>query len=92
MTQAVVDMLIARFVDTDALVIRPVMNGRQIHPVLVAAELFPDVLEQEGDLGGREVVRRHADKLELISLDDARIGMDIDTPEDYEAATRPESL
>ena len=49
--------------------------------MLMAAELFPEVLEQEGDLGGREVVQRHADKMELIPLDDARIGVDIDTPE-----------
>jgi molybdenum cofactor cytidylyltransferase len=58
--------------------------------VLMAAGLFPEILEQEGDRGGREVIRRHRDKVELVPLEDPRQAMDIDTPEDYEAATRPE--
>ncbi len=90
-TPALVDMLICRFAETGAPVVRPVINGRETHPVLMAAELFPEILEQEGDLGGREVVRRHRNKLELVLLDDSRLAMDIDTPDDYEAATRPES-
>jgi molybdenum cofactor cytidylyltransferase len=90
-TPALVDMLICRFAETRAPVVRPVINGRETHPVLMAAEVFPEVLEQGGDLGGREVVRRHRNKLEVITLDDPWLGRDIDTLDDYEAAIRPES-
>jgi molybdenum cofactor cytidylyltransferase len=90
-TPAAVDMLIARFAATGALVVRPVINGREAHPVLMAAGLFLEILEQEGDRGGREVIRGHRNELELVPLDDSRMAMDIDTPDDYEAATRPES-
>lgn len=90
-TPAVVDALIARFADTGASVVRPVIYGREAHPMLMAAGLFPEILEQEGDVGGRDVVRRHRNELELVPLDDSRLAVDIDTPDDYEAATRPES-
>jgi len=81
-----IDLLIERYSATGALVVRPEVEGRQTHPVLLDAALFPELLLEEGDVGGRTVVARHLDEACLVSLADARLVMDIDTPEEYEAA------
>lgn len=90
-TRAVVDSVIARFADTGAPVVRPVVNGRQAHPVLISAELFPQIRRVQGDLGAREVVRKYADCLELVAIDEPRVALDIDTREDYMGAERADA-
>jgi len=81
-----VDLLIETYSATGAPIVRPEVEGRQTHPVLLDAALFPELLLEEGDVGGRAVVARHLDEACLVSLADARLVMDIDTPEEYEAA------
>ena len=81
----VIDLLIERHAATGAPIVRPEVEGRPTHPVLLDAALFPELLLEEGDVGGRAVVARHRDKVCLVTLDDARLLADIDTPEQYEA-------
>ena len=52
----------------------------------MSAELFPEILGQHGDVGGREIIARHPGEICLVAVDDPRVGMDIDSVEDYEAA------
>jgi molybdenum cofactor cytidylyltransferase len=85
-TSALIDALIERHSATGALVVRPAVGGRPATPVLLGAPLFPELLEQEGDVGGREVVARHQHEVSLVTVDDARLLADIDTIEQYEAA------
>jgi molybdenum cofactor cytidylyltransferase len=59
----------------------PVRAGVPAHPVLFARALFPELAALAGDVGAREVVRRHweeAVRLEMPPL------ADVDTEEDYE--------
>jgi len=81
-----IDLLIERYSATGAPIVRPEVEGRQTHPVLLDAVLFPELLLEEGDVGGRAVVARHLDEVCLVTLDDARLTADIDTPQEYEAA------
>jgi molybdenum cofactor cytidylyltransferase len=81
-----IDLLIERYSATGALVVRPEVEGRQTHPVLLDAALFPELLLEEGDVGGRAVVARHLDEACLVTVEDAHLTVDIDTPELYEAA------
>lgn len=53
----------------------------------MASDLFPEILEQAGDVSGREVIARHPDKVELECVDDRPVGLDVDTAKDYEAAS-----
>jgi molybdenum cofactor cytidylyltransferase len=82
-TSALLDEMIDRFVSTGAAVVRPVVGGRHANPVLMSAALFPEILEQRGDVGGREIVERHAGEVSLISVDDPRLCVDVDSPLDY---------
>lgn len=85
-TSSLLDRLIERFAETGKAVVRPLVGDRPANPVLMGAELFPEVHEQHGDVGGREIVARHPGEVCLVEVDDPRVGTDIDSVEDYEAA------
>jgi len=85
-TAALIDQLIAGFAETDKAVVRPLVGARPANPVLFSAALFPEILGQRGDVGGREIVARHPDDVCLVPLDDPALVIDIDSPEDYQAA------
>jgi molybdenum cofactor cytidylyltransferase len=85
-TSAVVDVLMDRFAQTGLPVTRTLIGGRPGHPVLMGSALFPEILDQLGDVGGREIVDRHPDEVCLVPVDDPRVIVDIDSGEDYEAA------
>ena len=65
-----------------AAVIVPVHGGRRGHPVLFAGESLAELrnVPQDGNAG--DVVRAHADRVE-IEVDDPAIHDDIDDPEAY---------
>ena len=85
-TAATIDLLIAHFREKGAPIVRPVVDGRPAHPVLMATGLFPEILALEGDVGAREILAAHCDEVELVAVDDTRSARDIDTPEDYAGA------
>ena len=85
-TSGLLDELIDRFAETRANVVRPASSTGPANPVLLSATLFAELLEQRGDVGGREVVERHRDEVSLVPVDDPRVVADIDSIEDYEAA------
>ena len=87
-TSAVVDLLVARYVQTGAWIVRPVVDGRLCHPVLMSAALFPEIFDLQGDFGGREIAQRHLERQELVPLDAPGLEVDVDTPEEYEAALK----
>lgn len=85
-TPAVMDRLIWRFAETGAGIVRPLAGSGPAHPVLLAAEYFPEILALEGDVGAREILARHPQDVTYIELDDSRSTLDVDTPADYQAA------
>jgi molybdenum cofactor cytidylyltransferase len=87
-TSSLVNLLISRFVETNAWIVRPLVEGRPTHPVVISAALFPEILEQRGDVGGREIAARHPERRLFVPVDDRLVSLDIDTPADYESAVR----
>jgi CTP:molybdopterin cytidylyltransferase MocA len=76
--------LIAAFRARGAPVVRPVYGGEHGHPVLFAAEVFDELLEEGLPEGARTVVRRHAAAAEDVAVEDPGVVIDVDTPETYE--------
>lgn len=66
-----------------ASLIVPRYAGRRGNPVLFARSLFPELLEVQGDQGGRPVIERHGDEAAWIDVPDGTQAADIDTMEDY---------
>lgn len=55
------------------------------HPICFGRDFFSELAKSHGDTGGREVIKRHPDNIEVIAVNDAGILQDIDTPEDLSA-------
>lgn len=79
----VLDALIDKYQETGASMVAPAYRGEWGNPVLFHKSLFPELMEVEGDVGGREVVARHRDRLELVPIESALASKDVDTWEDY---------
>jgi molybdenum cofactor cytidylyltransferase len=62
--------------------VAPVHDGRAGHPVLFDRALFPDLAALTGDVGAREVVRRHWSAAATIPAEPLA---DLDTEADYRA-------
>lgn len=62
-------------------IVRPRCGDHLGHPVAFGAEFFPALRELSGEAGAQSVVRRNADSLAVIEVNDPGIYCDIDTPE-----------
>jgi CTP:molybdopterin cytidylyltransferase MocA len=80
---ATVRTLIARQIERNALIVRPVSNGRHGHPVIFSRELFPELRRADPSHGAKPVVHAHAAEMIEVPVDDEGAFTDIDTPEDY---------
>jgi molybdenum cofactor cytidylyltransferase len=79
-----IDRLLEEYVATGKPIVRPEVDGRPGNPVLFSARLFPELLRETGDRGGREVVERHLAEVHVVPVDDPALCLDVDTLEDYE--------
>jgi molybdenum cofactor cytidylyltransferase len=82
----VLDRVIQRHRETDAPIVVASFAGRRGSPGLFDRAHFDELMTLEGEQGGRELLFRHAEQVETVLFDDARLGFDIDTPEDYALA------
>ncbi len=67
-------------------VVAPLIDGRRGNPVLFDRVTFEDLKQLQGDTGGRAVFSKYA--IEWLPWSDARMLMDVDTPEDYQKLLR----
>lgn len=79
-----IDRLIAHFETSGAAIVAPEHAGQRGNPVVFAAALLPELARVTGDVGARDVIRRHREELATVELEDARAFLDVDTWEDYE--------
>ena len=82
-----VRILLERHLGSSYRITIPTHGGKGGHPVLISAELLPELAEiEEESQGLKAVMRRHADTTERFELDDPTVLWDLNTPEDYQKA------
>ncbi|WCL53212.1 NTP transferase domain-containing protein [Gimibacter soli] len=67
--------------DPTAEIIAPLFAGRRGHPVLWRADLKAELMQVEGDKGGKAVMAAHEAGVLEVPVDDPGILIDLDTPE-----------
>ena len=65
----------------------PVHDRKRGHPVLWSKRHFGEMRKLGGDVGGRELLERHADAVQAVRIDDPAVHLDVDTPEMLAGAT-----
>jgi molybdenum cofactor cytidylyltransferase len=60
----------------------PIYPTGRGNPVLFDRSQFGELTSVTGDIGGREVIRKHAHEVHWVEIPDARQAADIDTADD----------
>jgi molybdenum cofactor cytidylyltransferase len=79
--------IVATFRQSGAPVVIPTYQGRRGHPVLIARQVFEDLLELATDAGADSVVRKYRPNTLLVDVADEGIVVDVDDPESYARLT-----
>jgi molybdenum cofactor cytidylyltransferase len=85
------DALIAAFARADRPICVPVRGRRRGNPVLWPARHFAALRALQGDAGARGLLRRYAREIVRVSMPDAGVMRDVDTPVDLARLSRPAS-
>ena len=83
LTRDVINRIVSRYTQTRAAIVVPSFEGQHGSPVLFERELFADLQALRKDRGGREIIRRCPELVELVELESGRPLEDMDTPADY---------
>lgn len=76
---------ITRMLKTNAPITKPVCNGKDGHPILIADKVLPSLLKAETQGGLKGAIEKTlANNVNEIQVDDEGILLDADTPADYE--------
>ncbi len=67
-------------------IVRPSYRGKHGHPLVIASDFADEILSLGPDETLNDFMKRHADEIQEISVDDPAVVEDIDTPEDYARA------
>lgn len=63
-------------------IVAPKFHDQRGHPVFIGKQFLHELLQLQGDCGAREILRRHAEQVYLVDVDDAGVVMDVDYPDD----------
>jgi molybdenum cofactor cytidylyltransferase len=83
---SVIDRLIEVYRATGRPIVVPVYGGQRGNPVLFDRSLFGELVLQQGDQGGREVIAADTRRVATVAFDSQQAQQDLDTWEDYLAA------
>lgn len=88
LTADIIRSLLDRYERDRPILVAPRYAGQRGNPVLFDRKLFPELLEVEGDQGGRSVMQRHSASIAWVEVADDLAAHDVDTPADLEEAQR----
>ncbi|MEQ8155547.1 MAG: molybdenum cofactor cytidylyltransferase [Clostridiaceae bacterium] len=77
-------ILIDEFQKSPGKIIVPTVKGERKNPVIFPEKFREELMDSEGDEGGRRVIRDHLDSLKCIEFNDGSVFKDIDNMEEYQ--------
>ncbi len=82
----VLDTVIARYRSSDCKICYAMTDGHAGHPIIARKDLFDEFMNVEGDVGGREVVRRNAEWAAAVEIgpNGVEYQLDINEADDME--------
>lgn len=89
-TNSILRALVEKHAEALYPVVAPLVMDRRANPVLFDQDTFSDLLQLEGDVGGRAIFHKH--RVEYLPWHDERLLLDVDTPEMYRRLLSDETL
>lgn len=69
----------------------PQFDGKHGHPVMFGREMMEAFLRANATSNAREIEHQHQNRIEYFNVDDPRVVLNINTPEEYSALTQTTS-
>src|SRR4030095_11136597 len=89
-TKSILQALMEKHAEGLHPVVAPMVMDQRANPVLFDQVTFSDLMELEGDVGGRAIF--HMNHVEYLPWHDDRLLLDVDTPEQYQRLISDETL
>jgi molybdenum cofactor cytidylyltransferase len=89
-TEATLNTLCSAFAEaaSEVWAVIPEYKGKHGHPFLVAREMIEAFLKATPTATAREIEHQNLRHISYVAVDDARVTMNVDTPEDYAALSQ----
>ena len=82
-----IDKLIKAFEESDKGIVIPVYQDKPGHPIIFSLKYKAELEDLSGDIGGREIIKRHPEDVLIVAIDDEGVIIDIDTMDSYSSPT-----
>jgi molybdenum cofactor cytidylyltransferase len=79
-----IDHMLARFRHSAKDIGVPVCKGKRGNPTIFNRVLYDQLMAIEGDIGARDIIRTHPERVLNIELDDPLCFFDVDSQKDFE--------
>jgi molybdenum cofactor cytidylyltransferase len=79
-----IDHMLDRFRYSGKDICVPVCKGKKGNPTIFSRVLYDQLMAIEGDIGARDIIRTHPERVLYIDLDDPLCFFDVDSPKDFE--------
>lgn len=89
LSPSTITTLVTKFAENGRCIVVPTAGGKRQNPVLFPIDLVDELNALQGDTGGKEVIRRHPQRVLEIEFEDRLQFMDVDT---VEAAAQVERI
>nr|WP_314072613.1 molybdopterin-binding/glycosyltransferase family 2 protein [uncultured Roseococcus sp.] len=84
---AVISRILAGFDPEEGrAIVQPIFRGKHGNPMVWGREFLPEMMQLTGDMGARQLVARHADRLVEVEVPDDGVLRDFDTAEALKSA------
>lgn len=77
-----IDLLIKKHREFKTTITIPHYNGKRGMPSILSNRYRDELLNISGDIGGRDLVKKHIKDANIVNITHSRLGVDIDSPED----------
>jgi molybdenum cofactor cytidylyltransferase len=78
------NLLLEQAGESDKGIAIPVYEGQKGNPIIFKRRYLPELLTLKGDVGGRELLKRHPEDIFYIEVRDPGVVTNVNTPDDYE--------
>jgi molybdenum cofactor cytidylyltransferase len=79
-----IDHLLDKFGHSDKDICVPVCNGKRRNPAIFNRVFFDQLMEIEGDIGARDIIRANPDSVLYVEMNNPLCFVDIDSQKDFE--------
>jgi molybdenum cofactor cytidylyltransferase len=79
-----IDFLLNKFWSADKDICVPTFHGKRGNPSIFSQKFYKHIMEIKGDVGARQIIKTHPERVLEIEIKNPLFFSDVDTPEDFE--------